>query len=182
MNVCPGDIFWIAEPFSTKLGLVTRHHEPDYFPKGLVCCLQGQDCSEGSSRFDKIWLFNISSELLILSQQKLMVHRHKLDCLVKRLDCSVAVKVKVTGKVWNSGECSSGQCLLNCWIFCNQTWYSNASWARVSCKMTNVCVHIMFRVHQPLRKYKGSISFIHLLLLRYRSRQKTTDTQQAHMR
>ena len=49
-----------------------------------------------------------------------------------------------------------------------------------------VCVHIMFRVHQPITKYKGSImqfhSFNDLSLLRCRSRQKRTDTRQAHMR
>ena len=43
--------------------------------------------------------FIISSELLILLQLNLMTHHYKLDCLVKRLDCSVVVKVKDTGKV-----------------------------------------------------------------------------------
>ena len=54
-----------------------------------------------------ILLFNMLSELAILLQLVLVVHHHKVDCLVKRLDCSVAVKVKVTGKVQNSSECSS---------------------------------------------------------------------------
>ena len=64
----------------------------------------------------KISLSNISSELLILLQLNLalMAHHHKLDCPVKRLDCSVVVKVKVTGKVQNSNECSSRRYLLNC--------------------------------------------------------------------
>ena len=46
----------------------------------------------------KIWGFNILSDLLILLQLNL-VWWHitiKLDCLLKRLDCSVVVKVKVT--------------------------------------------------------------------------------------
>ena len=30
-----------------------------------------------------------------------MAHHHKLDCLLKSFDCSVVVKVKVTGKVQN---------------------------------------------------------------------------------
>ena len=64
-----------------------------------------------------------------------MVHHHKMDCLVKRLDCSVMVQVKVTGKVQNSSECLSGRYLLSCWTFCNQTWSGDAtSWAKVSCK------------------------------------------------
>ena len=44
----------------------------------------------------------------------LMAHHDKVDCLVKRLDCSVLVKVKVTEKVQNASECSSGQYLLSC--------------------------------------------------------------------
>ena len=42
-----------------------------------------------------------------------MAYYHKLDSLVKRLDCSVVVKVKVTEKVQNPSECSSGQYLIN---------------------------------------------------------------------
>ena len=34
-----------------------------------------------------------------------MAHHLKQDCLVKRLDCSVVVKVKVTEKVQNASEC-----------------------------------------------------------------------------
>ena len=57
----------------------------------------------------------MSSELLILLQLNfgLTVHHHRLDCLVKGLDCSVVVEVKVTEKVHNSSECSSGRYLLN---------------------------------------------------------------------
>ena len=43
----------------------------------------------------------------------LMVHHHKLDCLLKRLDCCVVVKFKVTENVQNSSECLSGQYLLS---------------------------------------------------------------------
>ena len=54
---------------------------------------------------------------------------------MKRLDCSVVVKVKVTGKVQNSSECSLEQYLHNRWTFCNQTWYGDApSWTIVLCK------------------------------------------------
>ena len=44
----------------------------------------------------------------------LMAHPHKVDCLVKRFECSVVVKAKVTEKVQNSSEYSSGQYLLSC--------------------------------------------------------------------
>ena len=56
-----------------------------------------------------------------------MAHHHKLDFLVKRLDFSVVVKVKVTENVQNSSECSSGQYLLNCWTSCIQTCYGDSS-------------------------------------------------------
>ena len=61
-----------------------------------------------------------------------MAHHHKVDCLVKKLDCCVAVLVKVTEKVQNSSECSSEQYLLSCWIFCNQTW-AKLSYKRLVC-------------------------------------------------
>ena len=45
-----------------------------------------------------------------------------------------------------------------------------------------VCMHIMFRVHQPIMEWEGSINFFPLLLLHDRSTQRRTDTRQAHMR
>ena len=67
-----------------------------------------------------------------------MVHHHKVDFLVKRLDCSVVVMVKVTEIVQNSSEWSFGRYLLSCWTFCNKTWYGDAtSWAKVSCKSSS---------------------------------------------
>ena len=53
--------------------------------------------------------YDILSELLILLQLGLIVHHHKVDCLVKRLNCSVVVRVKVTERVKNSSDCTSGQ-------------------------------------------------------------------------
>ena len=65
MNVCPDDIFWPAETFTTKLDMVMHHHEPDCLSKQLYCCHQGQGHSEGSYN-KKYGLPNITSELLIL--------------------------------------------------------------------------------------------------------------------
>ena len=80
----------------------------------------------------KIWLSDISPELLLLFQLKLIWWH--TDFFVKRLDCSVVATVKV-GTVQNSSQCSSWRCHLNCWTFCNQTWYCDASsWARLSRK------------------------------------------------
>ena len=44
----------------------------------------------------------------------LIAYRHKLDCLVKSVGCSVVVKVKVARKVTSSSGCSSGRYLLKC--------------------------------------------------------------------
>ena len=83
----------------------------------------------------KMWLSIFWTADPFMTKLGFMAHHHKLDCLVKRLDCSVVVKVKVAEKVKNSSECSSGRYLLSCWLFCNQTWYGDArAWANVSCK------------------------------------------------
>ena len=86
----------------------------------------------------KIWLFFICiiwTADPFATKLSFLLQHHKVNCLVKRLGCTVVFQVKVTEKVKNSSECSSKQYLLNCWNFCHQTWYGDAlSWARVSCK------------------------------------------------
>ena len=69
-----------------------------------------------------VCLFNILSELLILSQLNLVCWHIIIRwiVLVKRLDCSVMVKVKVTEEEKKSTECSSGQYLLSCRTSCYQ--------------------------------------------------------------
>ena len=133
MNVCPDDIFWIAEPFTTKLGMVMHHYEPDCLSKRLVCCLQGQ----GHNNIIKIWLFNILSELLILLQAKLglMVHHHKVDCLWKDWIALLWSRSRSQKRFRIPVNVHLEWYLLSCWTFCNQTWYGDAtSWAKVSCK------------------------------------------------
>ena len=133
--VCPDDIFWVAEPFTTKLGMVMQHCETDFLPERLVCCLQGQGHSKELQNQNMTLQYVFWTADPFATKLGLMTHHHKLGCLVKRLDCSVVVKVKVTEKVQNSSECLCGRYLLNCWTFCDQTWYGDASsWARVSCK------------------------------------------------
>ena len=129
MNVCPDDTFWMDEPFTTKLGMVM----PDCLPKRLLCCLQGQgqDHSEGSYNQNvTFWYISWTADPFA-TKFGLMAHRHKLDRLVKRLNCSVVVKVKVTRKVQNSSGCLSGWYLWNFWNFRNQIWYGDvSSWTR----------------------------------------------------
>ena len=63
VNICPDDIFWIAEHFVTKFGMVMQHHEPeshaDFF---FFSYLHSRDHNEGS--YDQIMtLSTIFSEL-----------------------------------------------------------------------------------------------------------------------
>ena len=44
---CPDGIFLHAELFTTILGVVMHHYEPDCLSKRLVCCLQGEGHSYG---------------------------------------------------------------------------------------------------------------------------------------
>ena len=46
------------------------------------------------SKYDFLYIFWAADPFA--TKLGLMAHHHKLDCLVKRLDCSVVVKVKVT--------------------------------------------------------------------------------------
>ena len=47
VNVCPDDMFWTADHFDTKLGMVIQHHDPECLAEKLVCCLQCQGHIEG---------------------------------------------------------------------------------------------------------------------------------------
>ena len=97
--------------------MVMHHHEPECHTKRLLCYLQGQSHSEGSYDRNMTFCYIFWTADLFTTKLCPMAHHHKLNCLVKKLDCSVGVKVKVTGKVQNSSECSSGCYLLNCWSF-----------------------------------------------------------------
>ena len=93
-------------------------------------CVQDHGHSEGLYNQNMTLQYFFWTADPLATKLGLMAHHHKLDCLVKRLDCSLVVKVK--WRVQSSSECSSGRYLLSCWTFCNQTWYSDASsWASV---------------------------------------------------
>ena len=85
MNVCPDDIFWITEPFTTKLGMVMHSYEPDCLQKWFVCCIQGQGHSERS--FNEIWLSHMSLELLIPLQLNLVWWHIIIRWIVLWKDC-----------------------------------------------------------------------------------------------
>ena len=47
-------IFWTADPFATKLGLIVHYHKPECFMEKLSCCFDGQ----GHCKISKYqWMF-----------------------------------------------------------------------------------------------------------------------------
>ena len=86
------------------------------------------------SKYDSFYCIFWTADTFV-TKLGLMAHHHTVDCLVRRFDCCVVVKVNIREKVQNSSECSSGQYLFSCWTLCNQTWYGYAtSGAKMSCK------------------------------------------------
>ena len=69
----------------------------DCLSKRLVCCLQGQGHSEGSYNQNMTFWYIFWTSYPFATKLGLVAHHHKLDCLVRRFDYSVVVKVKVTG-------------------------------------------------------------------------------------
>ena len=63
MNVCPDDIFRIAEPLTTKLGTVIHHYEPDCPSKRLFAVFKVKVTVKDN--IINIELFNILAEPLI---------------------------------------------------------------------------------------------------------------------
>ena len=68
VNVCPDDIFRIADHFNTKLGMVMQHSEPECGAEKLVTCLQYQGHSEGSYNQNMI-ISTLYPKLLVICNQ-----------------------------------------------------------------------------------------------------------------
>ena len=94
--------------------MVMHHYELIVFQKDWFAVFKVKVTVK--SNIIRIRLFNVRAADPFASKFGLMAHHQKVDCLVKRLDCCVVVKVKVTEKVQNSSECSSEQYLLSCYL------------------------------------------------------------------
>ena len=64
-------IFWTADPFCTKRGLIIYYHKPECFMEKLDCCAQGQGHSK-ISKCQGLFVHMISSESLNLVLQNLV--------------------------------------------------------------------------------------------------------------
>ena len=88
MNVCPDDIFWSIKQFTTKLGIVMHHYEPDCLLKRLVCCLQGQGHSEGSYNQNMtIYVFWSADVLSSRPRSQWRIIKTKYDFVMCLLNC-----------------------------------------------------------------------------------------------
>ena len=90
-------IFWTADPFATKLGLIVHYHKPECFMEKLDCFVQGQ----GHSKISKCeWMFVqvISSENLNLLLPNLARCCIIMSPIVYLKDWFAVFKVKVTVK------------------------------------------------------------------------------------
>ena len=58
ISVCPDDIFLFAEPFTTKLGMVMHHHEPDLGMSILPC--KPTNLVFAQNTFDTRWRFGLT--------------------------------------------------------------------------------------------------------------------------
>ena len=110
-------IFWIADPFATKLGLAVHYYKPECLMKKLDCCVQGQ----GHGKISKCqWLFiqMLSSEMLNLILPNLVRYCISMSQTVFQNYWFAVFKVKV--KV--EDHVSKDDFLiyfLNCWSFGN---------------------------------------------------------------
>ena len=68
VNVCSDDIFWKAEPFTTKLDMVMHHYEPDYRSKRFF-----KVKVTVTDNIIRKCLFDILSELLMCLQLNLVL-------------------------------------------------------------------------------------------------------------
>ena len=105
---CLDDIFWTAQPFVTKLGLVIHHHEPKCLVEKLICYLQGH--WEGSYN-ENMTAFTISSELQILLQPNLERWCSIISQRVKELNCCIQGRGHSKGSEchWMFGQMISSQ-------------------------------------------------------------------------
>ena len=90
-------IFWTADPFATKLGLIVHYHKPECFMKKLDCCGQGQSHSKISQCQ---WMFVqiISSESLNVLLPNLVWWCIIMSQIVFQKDWFAVFKVKVAVK------------------------------------------------------------------------------------
>ena len=108
-------IFWTADPFATKLGLIVHCHKPECFMEKLDCCVQSRNSASKCQ-----WLFvqMIFSETLNLFLPNLVRRCIIMSQIVFQKDWFPVFKVKVT-VTNNIIKICFLIYYLNCWYFWN---------------------------------------------------------------
>ena len=145
VNVCSDNIFWTAEHFVTKLGIVMQHHEPVLCRILLLLLLlssatmsrsqQGLIWSEYDSVCYSFWSVHSSAtkrDSLATKLGLMIPHRKPYE---KKKDYTL--KVKVTAKGQNVSVCPDGIFELPC-IWLTNLVRGASSWARALCQKIGV--------------------------------------------
>ena len=95
INVCLNDIFWTAEPFITKFGMVIHIHKLGWDvinnnnnKTGLLSSRSKSQLGLIESKYDCFYCIFWTSDPF-LTKFCIVVHHHKLEHLVERLLCCV---------------------------------------------------------------------------------------------
>ena len=102
-------IFLTADPFAVKLGLMVHSRMPVSCEIKWITGVEGQ----GHSKTSKCWLSNLIQLRIAMSWSE------KTNLLSSGSRSQWWL-------LWSNYDCML--CLLNCWSFCNQTWFSGLRW------------------------------------------------------
>ena len=113
-------IFWTADPFATKLGLMAHHHKVDCLVKRLDCCFWSRSRSQKRCRIPvNVHLDDISSSAQpSVTKLGMVIQHHEPKCYARKFVSCLQVQGHSEGsynQIWLFLSY-----LLNCWSFCNQ--------------------------------------------------------------
>ena len=91
-------IFWTADPFATKLGLMVLYHKPENFMEKLDCCVKGKSHSK-ISKCQWVFVQMIFSKLLNHLLPNLVYWYIIISQIVFQTDLFAVFKVKSKLKV-----------------------------------------------------------------------------------
>ena len=134
VNVCLDDIFWTREHFVTKLGMVMQHHDPECHAEKNNCLLSSLSRSQQRlmwSKYDSFYYIFWTVDSLA-TKLGLMIHYHKPECLVKKMDNCIQGQGHSEG---SNCQCLSIWYLLKHWTFLLLNfvlWCLTMSWS--ACK------------------------------------------------
>ena len=112
VNVCLDDIFWATEHFGTKCGMVMQHHESVSCGKNF-CLLPSRSRSQRGLIWSEYGSFFWTADSMA-TRVGLMIHYHKPECLVEKLDYCIQGQSHSEG---SKCQCLSTWYFLKCQIF-----------------------------------------------------------------